>query len=299
MSHRVIQLSDTHFLADGDDPEGGFAYDTNQAFDAVCEDIAGLDGPTIDFVAVTGDIADHGRLNQYRQAAEAFARLDLPVNACPGNHDQHAYFGAVARTTIATSRVMHVDNWCHLFVDSNAGVLRPDAAGNLVDPDNYVDRLHTNGNLGVREAAWIREQSAATDADHVFIWLHHPPQPAAPLCADDRYAAEWKPVIADIATLRGMAGGHTHVPGDYVFEGVPMFMAPSFKNNFDLHARTLLPPGYRTFDFGDDGSVNSGVRLTDHERWPRLPYGNAVHGLLMGEISWDQFDEIMARSQAG
>ncbi len=299
MSHRVVQLSDTHFLADGEEPEGGFAYDTDEAFEAVRADIAALDGPAIDFVAVTGDIADHGRIDQYQKAAAAFAQLGLPINACPGNHDQHAHFPAVARTTIATSRVLHIDNWCHLFVDSNAGILETDQSGNLVDPADYSERLHINGNLGAREAAWIREQAAATRADHLFIWLHHPPAPRAPFSADDGYEAEWVPVVAELSGLRGIAGGHTHVPGDYLFGGVPVFMAPSLKNNFDLEARTLLPPGYRTFDFGDEGQVTSQLRFTDDERWPRLPYGRAVHGLMTGELTWNEFVAIVARKQAG
>ena len=32
MTIRIGQLSDTHFLEDGAEPEGGFAYDTGAAF---------------------------------------------------------------------------------------------------------------------------------------------------------------------------------------------------------------------------------------------------------------------------
>lgn len=295
MSHRVVQLSDTHFLEPGAEPEGGFAYDTSVAFEAV---LADLKGQPVDLVAVTGDVADHGRPAQYRRAAEAFAQLDAPVNACPGNHDQHVAFSGVARPTVATSRVVHVDNWCHLFVDSNAGVLTTDTDGNLSDPDDYLERLHINGALGEREAAWVRAQAAITDAAHLFIWLHHPPAPTAPLSADDAYAAEWAAVIPDLSELRGIAGGHTHVPGEYDFAGVPVWMAPSLKNNFDLEAQTTLPPGYRTYRFHEDGRIEADVRLLDDDRWPRVRYGRAVHSLMMGEISWDEFDVIVARKAA-
>ena len=296
MSHRVVQLSDTHFLEAGSEAEGGFAYDTAAAFEAVLDH---MDTEAVDLVAVTGDVADHGRSDQYKRAADAFARIGAPVNVCPGNHDQHAVFGAVARPQVATSRVVHIGDWCHLFVDSSNGVLRSDPAGNLVDPDDYEDRLHTNGALGQREAAWVREQSALTSAEHVFIWLHHPPAPQLPLCADDDYAAEWRALIGDVSRLRGLAGGHTHNPQSYEFEGVPVFVAPSFKNNFDIEARTLLPPGYGVHTFHDDGSVDSSIELVDHPEWPRHPYGRAVHALLMGELDWDTFSEIVARKSAG
>lgn len=295
MSHRVVQLSDTHFLEEGEDAEGGFAYDTAAAFEAV---LGHMDTASIDLVAVTGDVADHGRAGQYQRAADAFARIGAPVNACPGNHDQHAVFGAVARPQISTSRVVNIDNWCHLFVDSNNGVLRSDDNGNLVDPPAYEDRLHINGIIGAREAAWIREQAQATTADHMFIWLHHPPSPNAPLCDDQDYAAEWRSIVSDLPALRGIAGGHTHVPGHYDFEGVPVVMAPAFKNNFDLDERTLLPPGYVTHDFADDGTVQSTVQLVDAPEWPRHPYGRAVHSLMMGELSWEEFGAIVARKTA-
>jgi len=204
---------------------------------------------------------------------------------------------------VSTSRMLRVDNWCHLFVDSNAGALRDTGDGHLVDPELYEDRLHINGTLGARETAWIREQVAATDAEHVFIWLHHPPQQtgpqgSAPLVADDGYAAEWQALLSDLPTVRGLGAGHSHVPAAYELDGVPVFMAPSFKNNFDLQAKTLLPPGYRTYEFGDDGSVKSENRFVDEDRWPRHPYGRAVHSLMMAEITFDEFNEIAARKTA-
>lgn len=294
---RIAQLSDTHFLEDDADAEGGFAYDTAAAFNAVCADITSRD--TLDLVVVTGDIADHGRAAQYRRAAKLFATLPAPVNVCPGNHDQHLAFSVgMARPTIGTSRAMEVANWCFLFVDSNAGVMSPDSSGLPVDPEAYEDRLHRNGTLGTQEAAWIRSMCATTHADHVFIWLHHPPEAPVGLTEDAGYAAEWRELIADLPKVRGLAGGHTHVPMEYEFEGQPVFVCPALKNNFDLTAKTLLPPGYRTYEFGGDGTVSSELQLVDDERWPRHPIGRSVIALLNGEISWEQFDEILARRAA-
>ncbi|MEM7096395.1 MAG: metallophosphoesterase [Actinomycetota bacterium] len=295
MARRVVQLSDTHFLEAGSAPEGGFAYDTVAAFDALLPHIRSL---APDLVAVTGDVADHGRLEQYRVAAEAFERIGRPVNLCPGNHDQHAAFTSVARPTLATSRVVHSDNWCHLFVDSNAGALTVGPDGELSDPEDYDDRLHINGVLGEREARWIHEQAELTDADHLFIWCHHPPAPTAGISADEAYEAEWRSLLPEIANLRGIAAGHTHVPGEYELLGVPVFMAPALKNNFDIEARTLLPPGFRSFDFRDDGSVTSELHFADGPEWPRAPYGRAVHALMTGELSWQEFNAIVARKAA-
>jgi len=298
----IAQLSDTHFLESGEAAEGSFAYDTAEAFEAVLADLgtrASDNGRPLELVAVTGDVADHGRAAQYRVAAHAFSRIDAPVNVCPGNHDQHAEYEALGRPTVSTSRVVHIDNWCHLFVDSNAGMLQAEPSGHRVDPDDYETRLHCNGALGGAEAAWIIEQAGTTDADHVFIWLHHPPAPSVPLTDDEAYTAEWDALVPHVAKLRGLGAGHTHVPDAYHFGDIPVFVAPSFKNNFDLVARTVLPPGYRTYQFDTDGSIASDVHLVGEDRWPRVRYGRAVHSLMTGELNWEQFGEIVARKTAG
>lgn len=296
MTLRVAQLSDTHFLEAGEQAEGGFAYDTSAAFDAVLGHMAGSE---FDLVTVTGDVADHGRVGQYRQAAAAFQKIDAPVNVCPGNHDQDAVFTvAMGRPTVGTSRAIELGEWCFLFVDSNAGVLTPDESGRLVDPPLYEDRLHGNGSLGATEAAWIQAMHDETLADHVFIWLHHPPSAPIGLTDDRAYAAEWQALMPTLSKVRGLGAGHTHVPGEYELDGRPVFMAPSLKNNFDLEARTLLPPGYRTYAFEADGSVSSELQLVDDPQWPRHPLGRAVMSLMHGEISFAEFDEIVARRNA-
>ncbi len=294
---RVAQLSDTHFLAPGDTFEGGFGYDTSAAFEAVLADVES--GEALDLVAVTGDVADHGRAEQYRVAAAAFSRLPAPVNVCPGNHDQHAVFGAgMGRPSIGTSRVLELGDWCFLFVDSNAGVLRVDETGLTHDPEDYEERLHRNGALGAREAARVRSMHDTSSAEHVFIWLHHPPDPQAPLSHDADYAEEWRAVMPDLPKVRGFGGGHTHVPDEHTFEGVPVFVAPAFKNNFDLEAATLLPPGYRRYEFEPEGTVRSETHLVGEDTWPRHPLGRSVMSLLRGEISYAEFDEIVARRNA-
>ncbi len=295
---RVAQLSDTHFVEAALDGASGYAYDTSEAFDAVHAHLEANHQP--DLVVVTGDIADHGRPAQYRRAAQALSRFNAPVNVCPGNHDRDAAFTAgIGRPGVATSRVIEVNNWCFLFADSNAGVMVPDPSGRPVDPQDFGDRMHRNGSLGNREASWIREMCASTDAEHLFIWVHHPPAAPIELTRDDAYAQEWRGLLGDLASVRGLAGGHTHVPDAYTFENRPVFVSPALKNNFDLQAKTLLPPGYRTYEFGADGSVSSELHLLDDDRWPRNPLGRAVVSLFNGELTYAELEQIVRRKQRG
>jgi Icc protein len=294
---RIAQLSDTHFLAAGDTAEGGFAYDTNAAFDAVAASIAEQD--PFDLVVVTGDVADHGTVEQYHNAAAAFAQLAAPVNVCPGNHDQDATFtAAVGRPTVGTSRVIEIGSWCFVFVDSNAGVQIQAPDGRWVDPPDYDDRLHGNGSLGEQQANWLTEVCATTRADHVFVWVHHPPAPSVGLSNDADYEAEWRALMPKLSKVRGMGAGHTHVPARYDFEDRTVFVSPALKNNFDLDAETLLPPGYRSYVFSPDGTVTSEVHLVDEAQWPRHPLGRATVALFKGELDWDEFNAIVARKRA-
>jgi len=293
---RVAQLSDTHFLEDGEQAEGGFAYDTSEAFEAVHADLEAQG--SFDLVAITGDIADHGRAEQYKRAAAAFGQISSPVNVCPGNHDQDAVFGAtLGRPGVGTSRVVEVGSWCFIFADSCAGAMVADQSGRMIDPESYEDRLHGNGALGPRETSWIRTMCDTTTAEHVFIWIHHPPAAPVGLTQSDDYAAEWRALVGELPKLRGIGAGHTHVPQQYEFEGVPVFVSPALKNNFDLDAETMLPPGYRSYEFASDGSVTSEVRVTDDPRWPRHPLGRAVMALMRGELSWDEFGAIVERKR--
>ena len=289
---RVAQLSDTHFLERGLDPEGGHAYDTSEAFEAVLDDLSGRE---LDLVVVTGDIADHGRAEQYEIATAAFARLPCPVFVCPGNHDYDSPFRTAFRAPdVFVPRMTQHGPWSFVYADSNAGAMGADDSGRLLDPPGE-DRLHGNGSLGEAESAWLRAATSAQDADHVFVWVQHPPDADVPLCNDQAYTAEWDAVVADRPKIRGFGGGHTHIPSTYEFAGRPVFVAPSLKNNFDLLASTWLPPGYRTYEFGLDGTVTSEVQLVDDERWPRRPFGRAIRSLFMGEISHSELAEIAAR----
>lgn len=297
MTIRVGQLSDTHFLEAESEPEGGFAYDTAAAFDAVAEQVADVD---LDLVVVTGDIADHGRPAQYRVALDKLQQLAPPVAVTPGNHDQdHMFTMGLSTTAVVRPRVIHHENWCFAFVDSNAGLMSADGDGRPVDPE-YDDRLHGDGALGDAEAAWLRDVCATTEANHVFVWLHHPPGtgPGA-VGGDPAYDAEWQRLLADLPIIRGLGAGHTHVPTSVEFAGRPVHICPSLKNNFDLDAKTMLPPGWRSYEFEPDGSISTETHLADDDRWPRHPLGRSVVALLRGEISFAQFDEIVARKRAG
>ncbi len=290
---RVGHLSDTHFRESDAEPEGTHGYDTSEAFEAVLDHLAGQ--TELDLVVVTGDIADHGRAEQYEIAAAALERIPFPVAVCPGNHDFDDPFRSAFGAAISAPRVTKHGPWTFVYADSNAGAMVASGdVGRLIDPPGE-DRLHLNGTLGEAESDWLRAVTAAHDSDHVFVWVHHPPDADVPLAHDEAYTTEWERVVDGRPKIRGFGAGHTHVPSAYRFADRPVFVAPSLKNNFDLEANTWLPPGYRTYEFHEDGTVAGELHLVDDERWPRTPFGRALRSLFMGELSYNELAEIVAR----
>jgi len=283
---RVTQFSDLHFSTTGERSHGGFGYDVDVAWDRIFEDAFDQSQPTPDLVVLTGDIADHGLADEYIKAAEKLERVPVAMNSCPGNHDLHQPFEShLPRPGLTMSRTLRVGNWLFLFADSNHSGKEPDASGRLIDK---AERMHSAPALGAAETAWLHDTIAETDADYAFVWVHHPPG-APGAYTTPEYDAEIARVAASQPKLRGVGAGHTHTDSIVDVGGVDIHTCPAFTINIDYEANTLLPPGYRTYEFGDDGSVTSTCRFVEDEtQWPRNPLPEATVRMFKGEITWDE-----------
>ena len=288
----VTQLSDTHFAMPGMRSHGGFGYDTDEAFAAVFAH-AFESGPPPDLVVVTGDVADHGHPDEYERAAAALRRLPVAANLCPGNHDfDIALRVGVPGIGLSMNRTMRLGEWLFVFADSTFDGKELGGDGLIVD---RADRIESTGALGAAEIASLRALIDGSTAPHVFVWLHHPPSMTGTF-AKAAYDAEVMSLIADNPRIRGVAGGHVH--SDMVSELAdrPVFVCPALTVNFDFTNWTLLPPGYRTYEFASDGIVRSECHLMDDPRWPRARLPKSVVRFLQGEGTWN---ELMASMSTG
>jgi 3',5'-cyclic-AMP phosphodiesterase len=297
---RVAQFSDTHFSTPGHRSHGGFGYDTDAAWDAVVAhafpvahkgdnkgDSQG--GPKsskpIDYVVVTGDIADNGRADEYAVAARQLARIPVPANICSGNHDYQVPFDAgLPRPGLTQSRTLRIENWLFLFADSNFAGREIAADGSVHDRE---DRREESAEFGSRERAWIAETLAATDADHAFIWAHHPPY-ARGLFNSETYNAELESLFKGEPKLRGMGAGHTHTDIEFTVGERTGFVCPALTINIDFVNKTTLPPGYRTYEFSEDGNLISTCHLIEDKQWPRRNLPDASIQWILGEISFEE-----------
>ncbi|MEM7338435.1 MAG: metallophosphoesterase [Actinomycetota bacterium] len=280
----VTQLSDLHVSPPGFRGYGGLAPDTAESFAAAATHA--FDGATrTELAVVTGDIADHGAAEEYEIAAERLAAIPVPTSILPGNHDFHAPFhGRLAGASVSTSRAERHGPWLFLFLDSNADGRTLDDLGRLVDND---DRIMASGSLGAAEVAWADELIGASDAEHVWLWVHHAPGASGAFDKPD-FTAEFEGLVARHPHIRGIGAGHTHTNEQPTVASRPVHICPSLTLNFDVQEWTTLPPGYRTYSFADDGTVHSDLHLLDDERWPRIPLPEPVVQFFKAEIGWDE-----------
>lgn len=284
---RVVQFSDLHISTSEARSHSGFGYDTDETSEAVFAHAFGGPAPQIDLVICTGDIADHGWATEYTKAQSALERLPVPVIVAPGNHDRQAAFEACLPTgNVAYQRTARAGSWLFLFADSNLYGRETNEAGRLVDTEQ---RTAGSGQLGAAEAAWIDEMIETTDAEHVFIWVHHPPAMEGIVATymSPSYHREFLDLVDHHPKIRGVGAGHVHADIVADLAGVPVFVCPAFTYNLDYQAGTLLPPGYRTYSFDDDGTVSSVCHLLDDDRWPRAELPDVVVSYFRGETTLD------------
>ena len=285
---RVTQFSDLHVRTE----PAGFGPDTDESWSAVRDDAFARDRPTPDMVVVTGDIADTGAPAEYEKVGRALAGLPAPVQLLPGNHDRQVPFEAILpRPGLSTGRTLRVGPWLFLFADSNHDGRVTTDSGGVTDRD---DRTHRDGRFGPAEAAWIVETIAASDADHAFLWTHHPPNGFG-MFESPALEAEAAEIVRAAPALRGLGVGHSHTTAVLDLHGVPVHQCPSLSTNVNHTSFVTIPPGYRTYEFADDGSIATEVHVVEDERWPSWELPEPGRRYVSGEIDLEQMQEELGR----
>ena len=274
---RVTQLSDCHFTTSDEPTYGGLGYNTNDAWEAIFRH-AFEESNWPDLVVITGDVTDRGQSDEYELARMHLGKIQAPVNTVIGNHDRHNAFHGFISAELPANSSNQLGNWLFIFTDSNLDGREVGTDGVLQDKPN---RIMACGELGEAEVLRIEQTILDNTADHVFIWLHHPPLAPGRYSAPT-YNAELARLLARHPRVRGIAGGHMHTDTVDELEGRPVFTCPAFAINVDLHTGEAQPPGYRTYEFGNDGSVMGTCHFIDDPRWPRRQLPEAVRSYWEG-----------------
>lgn len=218
----------------------------------------------VDAVIVTGDIADHGLVEEYEIAREAM-RYDAPTVVCPGNHDSRPEFRKVLLDPAGESepdeagpvnRALRLDGLTILLCDSSI----PGRHDGYLD-DETID--------------WLESELSHGDGP-VFVGMHHPPialglpsVDAIRLTAPERVER----VVRAHPRVKAILVGHAHTAASAVFAGLPLVVAPGVVSTLMMPSELVLPE-----DWSEDDALNfdlppaitlhvfDGERLVSHTR---------------------------------
>lgn len=157
---RFAHLSDFHYTEDArQHPElrSGLVDALSRIFD----DLAGIQ-QHLDFVSLTGDLAEAGDTESYIALQALFDRLDIPVLAIPGNHDSRQAFSAVLSTEFNVLGRATFDY--HTSVD---GI-------QIIGLDTLVSG-QVGGRLTQEQLSWLEDLLLSDGFSHSVVSMHHPP----------------------------------------------------------------------------------------------------------------------------
>jgi 3',5'-cyclic AMP phosphodiesterase CpdA len=237
--YRLVQISDTHLVADG---RLFGVVDACARVEAAFEmlDAAGW---RVDLVVLSGDLADRGEAPAYARLrsvlAQGLDRLEARVIVVPGNHDD---------VRLVRSILLGLDPGSGPL-DSvvRLGGLRVIGLDSTVPGADY-------GELDDAQLSWLADELAEPAADGSILVVHHAPiwstTPHAELMALHAPAR-----LAD--TIRGtdihlILSGHTHRVSAGTFAGIPVWVSPPTASFSDV----LFASGFR-------GHAGGGITCVD------------------------------------
>lgn len=239
---RFIQLTDIHLFNDATRKLVGI--NTARSFQAVLKQIVKSRHWPPDFILLTGDLAQDDALQTYKKIQRSLARLNVPVYALPGNHDDQRKLKKVFNAPGHLVR----GRWLFVFMDSN------------------IPRK-TGGRFRSRELRRMKKLLKTHRHLHALISFHHQPVPVGSKWLDKMKiinGKEFLGAIDECANVRGILWGHVHQAFDGWRKKVRFMATPStsvqFKpkcSNFALESKA---PGYRWLVLKEDGNIQTGVK---------------------------------------
>ena len=226
----IAHLSDPHVRPEGELYQG--VVDSNAQFAAAIAHVNTLD-PRPDLVLLTGDLVDHGHVEEYGTLARLLAGLKIPVLAIPGNHDEREAF----RQAFAGQSWLPASGPID-YVNGDRGSVR------IVALDVTLPGLH-HGVVSEEGAAWLDRVLAAEPARPTIVMMHQPPFDTGIPYMDPYSCREGQRLAAVVARhpqVERILCGHVHRVMQMRFGGTTLCTAPSTTTAIALQLRPDARP---------------------------------------------------------
>lgn len=226
----IAQISDPHVSTPDGQIERFF-----RTSDHLARAVAHLNAlkPRPDVALLSGDVVDHGRVEEYERARAILEPLTMPLYVIPGNHDDRA---SLARVFAHHRYLPRDDDFVQYTVE--------DWPVRLVALDTLVPGSAA-GRLCEQRLAWLDAQLSAAPSHPTLILMHHPPFASGLTVMDremgldgiDAFAA----VVRRHPQVELIVCGHVHRPILRRFAGTVACTCPSTAHQLGLD----LPPETR------------------------------------------------------
>ncbi|MFC4022067.1 metallophosphoesterase [Micromonospora sp. GCM10011542] len=211
----------------------------------------------VDAILISGDIADHGEVAEYRIAAKLFAS-PLPVLVCPGNHDvRDAYRKGLLGDEAGGSGPINT---------------RYDVAGAVFLLADSSVPGEDDGHLDAETMGWLADQLGSVPAGTpVFVSFHHPPVALHHPVIDPIRLLPAEPLAELLAAhpqVVAVLTGHFHTAAASTFAGRPLRIAPGVVSTLRLPwegdgplVDLRQPPGVAFHVYDDAGLLTTHYRV--------------------------------------
>jgi 3',5'-cyclic AMP phosphodiesterase CpdA len=204
--------------------------------------------PRPDVLVISGDLVEHGTLEEYEVLAEVLSRSPLPVHLATGNHDRRApllaVFAGSEHLPLPAGSSAGAGEVRHVVEHEDARVVLLDS---LVEPGEDGSHVRGAGRLGPRQVAWLEEVLTERARTPTLLVLHHPPVRVGLPFLDGMGlldAAALGEVVGRHPQVRGVLAGHVHRQVTGTLAGAVVSSAGSTFRQSALELSSDRPPGY-------------------------------------------------------
>ncbi|RKF15417.1 phosphodiesterase [Roseovarius spongiae] len=243
---KIIVLTDLHFM-----PEGGRIghLDPAARFRAVLGH-ALTHQSDAERIIITGDLAHHGRAEEYARLRAALADCPLPVHLTLGNHDRRAAFRAAFPGAPCDDA-----GFVQQVIDSG------DVRLILLDTLDEDAAIEHSGRLCAERLDFLQSALAGAGGRRVVIFMHHPPVDVGFDAMDAIGLADkeaFRATLARHGAVSQIVAGHVHRTIHGSVAGIPVSVLKS-----PCHQSPMMGPGTDTHASVDEPGAYGIVWLHD------------------------------------